>query len=81
MFQRGAYPGVDYRVLGIYRPALPSPLEPSTLEPSPLEPVLEPVFEACEGCVLELRPLYPLVKQLERPWPVSVPEAEVASCA
>ena len=59
MFEQGAYPGVEYRILRI--------LDPSGQER----------FTSCPGCDYEMRPIYPLVAQLERPWPVRVPEADI----
>lgn len=34
-------------------------------------------FTSCPGCDYELIPIYPLVKQLMRSWPVTVPENEI----
>lgn len=59
MFEQGAYPGVEYRILRI------------------LDPNGQERFTSCPGCKYELRPIYPLVSQLERPWPVLVPEADI----
>ena len=33
------------------------------------------IFENEPGATLDIRPLYPLVKALEREWPVSIPES------
>ena len=60
LFQLGAYPGVEYRVLRI--------LDPDNNHD---------VFFHQEGCDYELKPLYPLVPQLERAWPVRVNEKEI----
>ena len=37
----------------------------------------EDAFEARPGCTLTVRPAYPLVRRLERVWPVDVREAEI----
>ena len=66
MFQAGSYPGVEYRVLRVFGPAT------SGIEGEPAE-----AFEAGPGSCLELKPLYPLVAALERPWPVRVSEEDV----
>lgn len=34
-------------------------------------------FTSCPGCDYELKPIYPLVAQLERPWPVRVKETDI----
>ncbi len=60
MFQQGAYPGVEYRILRI--------LDPHTGKER---------FTSCPGCEYELKPIYPLVSQLERPWPVRIQEADI----
>ena len=60
MFEMGAYPGVEYRILRI--------LDPKTGMER---------FTSCPGCEYELKPIYPLVAQLERPWPVQVNEADI----
>ena len=59
MFEIGAYPGVEYRILRI------------------LNPEGNEVFTSCPGATYEMRPIYPLVQQLERPWPVAVKEQEI----
>jgi signal peptidase I len=58
MFALGAYPGVEYRILGILHDG-------------------KERFTSCPGCNYELIPIYPLVKQLKRSWPVTVPENEI----
>ena len=35
------------------------------------------IFKNEPGATLDVRPLYPLVRTLEREWPVTVPEASV----
>lgn len=60
MFQQGAYPGVEYRILRI--------LDPLTGRER---------FTSCPGCDYELKPIYPLVASLERPWPVRINEADI----
>ena len=57
LFEMGAYPGVEYRIMGIIDPATG-----------------DDVFYSRPGADYELKPVYPLVSQLERPWPVRVPE-------
>jgi signal peptidase I len=34
-------------------------------------------FTSCPGCEYEMKPIYPLVSQLERPWPVRVSERDI----
>ncbi|KAL3916872.1 MAG: hypothetical protein SGILL_004981, partial [Bacillariaceae sp.] len=58
MFEKGAYPGVEYRILRILKDG-------------------EERFTSCPGADYELKPIYPLVAQLERSWPVSVNERDL----
>ena len=58
MFEIGAYPGVDYRILRILKDG-------------------KERFTSCPGADYELKPIYPLVSQLERPWPITVNEKEI----
>jgi signal peptidase I len=58
MFEQGAYPGVEYRILRILKNG-------------------EERFTSCPGADYELKPIYPLVQQLERPWPVTVNESDI----
>lgn len=60
MFQQGAYPGVEYRILRI--------IDPHTNRD---------LFYSQPGADYELKPVYPLVRQLERPWPVRVNERDI----
>lgn len=60
LFELGAYPGVEYRVMRI--------VDPKTGED---------VFTSMPGADYELKPIYPLVQQLERQWPVRVNEKEL----
>lgn len=56
MFEVGAYPGVEYRILRIFSKDG------------------HEVFGSEPGAEYELKPIYPLVDQLERQWPVRVQE-------
>ena len=58
LFQLGAYPGVEYRILRILWKG-------------------QERFTSCPGAEYELKPIYPLVQQLERPWPVTVNEQDI----
>lgn len=58
MFEVGAYPGVEYRILRILKDG-------------------QERFTSCPGADYELKPIYPLVSELERPWPVTVNEREI----
>ena len=60
MFQQGAYPGVEFRILRIIDPATNKDL-----------------FYSQPGADYELKPIYPLVAQLERQWPVRVNERDI----
>lgn len=60
MFEVGAYPGVEYRILRIFDG------ENGNV-----------VFYSEPGAEYELKPIYPLVDQLERPWPVRVKEEDI----
>jgi len=60
MFQMGAYPGVEYRILRIIDPKTDQDL-----------------FYSRPGADYELKPIYPLVSELERPWPVRVNENDI----
>jgi hypothetical protein len=84
LFRVGAYPGVEYRVMRVFDPPAAAGAQAATLsEATSSEAFAEraalgrEAFEATAGSVLELQPLYPLVKALVRPWPVAVPEAAV----
>ena len=59
MFELGAYPGVEYRILRI------------------LDRDGQERFTSCPGADYELKPVYPLVAQLERQWPVRVNEQDI----
>mmetsp|Transcript_26911 Transcript_26911/g.59085 ORF Transcript_26911/g.59085 Transcript_26911/m.59085 type:complete len:631 (-) Transcript_26911:1436-3328(-) len=59
MFEQGAYPGVEYRILRI------------------LDRDGQERFTSCPGADYELKPVYPLVAQLERQWPVRVNEQDI----
>jgi len=59
MFEVGAYPGVEFRILRI------------------LDENGQERFTSRPNATYELKPIYPLVSQLERPWPVSVNEQEI----
>lgn len=59
MFEVGAYPGVEYRILRIF--------SKDGYE----------IFGSEPGAEYELKPIYPLVDQLERPWPVRLKEDEI----
>jgi signal peptidase I len=60
MFELGAYPGVEFRILLI--------LDPVTGQER---------FTSCPGALYDLKPIYPLVPQLERSWPVRVSEQDI----
>lgn len=60
MFQLGAYPGVEYRIMRV--------IDPTTDRD---------IFYSRPGCDYEIKPTYPLVQQLERPWPVRVNERDL----
>lgn len=59
LFEIGAYPGVDYRIMRVFAPSG------------------EEIFASVPGADYELKPVYPLVDQLERDWPVRVNESEI----
>lgn len=59
MFEIGAYPGVEFRILRI------------------IGDDGHERFTSCPNATYELKPIYPLVSQLERPWPVTVNEREI----
>lgn len=59
MFQLGAYPGVEYRIMQIYNANGNS------------------VFLSEPGADYVLQPMYPLVPQLERAWPVRISEEKI----
>jgi len=59
MFELGAYPGVEYRIMRIF------------------DSDGQEVFASVPGADYEIRPIYPLVDQLERQWPVRINEAEI----
>ena len=62
MFRWGAYPGVEYRILRM--------IDTHTEE--------DVFFHQPErDLAYEIKPIYPLVQQLERPWPAKVPEKQI----
>lgn len=60
MFQQGAYPGVEYRIMRIADPTTDADL-----------------FCSRPGADYELKPIYPLVPQLERQWPIRINEQDI----
>lgn len=58
MFERGTYPGVEYRILRILKDD-------------------QERFTSCPGAKYELKPVYRLVGQLERQWPIRVKEEDI----
>ena len=82
LFRIGAYPGVEFRIMRMFR-RQQSEAELDGLSGSnkgvPVadsEGLVE-CFSSVPGCTLELRPIYPLVAALERQWPVNVTESAV----
>jgi signal peptidase I len=61
MFHAGCYPGVEYRILRIVDD----------------EANDRDLFYSQPNAIYELKPIYPLVQQLERPWPVRVRESDI----
>ena len=61
LLQLGAYPGVEFRIMRM--------IDPVTEE--------DVFFHRPGGLDYELKPIYPLVPQLERPWPVRVPQDQI----
>jgi len=62
LFQKGVYPGVEYRVVDIF----------TSDEMESISSVQEAVEKKSKTVVLRLRPAYPLIPELERPWPVDI---------
>ncbi|GKY99891.1 hypothetical protein MPSEU_000942700 [Mayamaea pseudoterrestris] len=60
MFQQGAYPGVEYRIMRISDPQTDADL-----------------FQSRPGANYELKPIYPLVQELERQWPIQINERDI----
>ena len=92
MFQAGVYPGVEYRVLRMVRPLPPPPDTSSHSTPPQTTTTTRTttgtstnddnddeidVFFHEPGVDYELKPLYPLVPQLERAWPVRIAEQDI----
>ncbi|CAM9571867.1 unnamed protein product, partial [Heterosigma akashiwo] len=61
MFQQGAYPGVEYEVLGICGPKGEEVLSMGDIEESQRD-----------KAKVVIEPIYPLVDKLERDWPVQI---------
>jgi signal peptidase I len=61
MFAQGAYPGVEYRILRIHNGAS------SNVD----------WFYSRPRAYYDIKPVYPLVAQLERPWPVTICETDI----
>lgn len=74
LVDRGIYPGVEYRILDISIVPWAVGEAPSALKTAREAP--DGTFETGE-LVLTMRPVYPLVSRLERPWPVRVPAREL----
>jgi hypothetical protein len=92
MFRLGIYPGVEYRILRIHTDTLSSTPPPPPLsemeQDGTTDRRLSPssvgnkgksidLFYSQPGALYDLKPIYPLVKQLERPWPVTVHESDI----
>jgi signal peptidase I len=73
MFELGVYPGVEYRIMRIHSPAAKSNVRIDLASPDSSEDL----FYSRPGVLFDLKPIYPLVRQLERHWPVTVSETEI----
>jgi signal peptidase I len=73
MFELGVYPGVEYRIMRIRGPS--ARMKNGIYLTSP--ETTEDLFYSRPGALYDLKPMYPLVRQLERPWPVTVSEMEI----
>ena len=71
MFELGVYPGVEYRILRIHT-SRPNSNDPMTKHTTTVD-----LFYSQPGALYDLKPIYPLVRQLERHWPVTVSEEEI----
>eukprot|EP00594_Rhizosolenia_setigera_P015284 CAMPEP_0178975094 /NCGR_PEP_ID=MMETSP0789-20121207/22917_1 /TAXON_ID=3005 /ORGANISM="Rhizosolenia setigera, Strain CCMP 1694" /LENGTH=630 /DNA_ID=CAMNT_0020663693 /DNA_START=108 /DNA_END=1997 /DNA_ORIENTATION=+ len=68
MFAQGVYPGVEYRIMRITKKN-----EPDTDSEEEID-----IFESEPGVNYDLKPIYPLVQQLEREWPVRINESDIS---
>jgi signal peptidase I len=77
MFQMGVYPGVEYRILRIHQPITQQQqLDSNEQNYTRNHPNVD-LFYSRPGAYYDLKPMYPLVQQLERPWPVTVSEQDI----
>ena len=77
LFNLGIYPGVEYRILDILLFNGNSPISLSTLRNNTLQGENKKDLSSFSNIrqaniTLLVRPAYPLIPQLERPWPVSI---------
>ena len=83
MFQLGIYPGVEYRVMRIHTPsttAIPPQVTTASSQQLPSSGTnfkTVDLFYSQPGALYDLKPIYPLVQQLERQWPVTVYEYDI----
>jgi signal peptidase I len=66
MMARGVYPGVEYRILRM--------IQDGGDKNDGVD-----IFHHQPGATYELKPIYPLVRALERPWPITVRETDIPS--
>ena len=69
LFACGAYPGVEFRIMRMFK-------EAADVGGASGGGLVQ-CFDSTPGCTLELRPIYPLVASLEREWPINVTESAV----
>lgn len=85
MFQQGVYPGVEYRITRILDGKEPG--KDNTMTSTAKEAITSSgkedalferdLFLSQPGAEYEMKPIYPLVAQLEREWPVRVKESDI----
>lgn len=71
MWEKGVYPGIDYRITRI--------VDRETSSEDSIEEEEQDLFYHRSGVDYDLEPIYPLGSMLERKWPVTINEAQIPS--
>jgi signal peptidase I len=74
MMARGVYPGVEYRILRMIQDGGDDENDNNDNNNDGVD-----IFHHQPGAMYELKPIYPLVRALERPWPITVRETDIPS--
>jgi hypothetical protein len=79
MFDVGVYPGVEYRITNVESISLEESACIEDMHPEAIEiaRTVASNHDLKEDVLVSVRPIYPLIPQLERDWPVKVPLSTV----